>query len=345
MDEVERNPDQPAPSTPVESPRRFSPADVLKDTEIEARRDRAEPQPVRIDLSSTGSIETQQARGSPRTEPVRFHELGLIEAQRDRAAPRALGIDLRPSEAIEAQRDRPAPRPAPTPLVDLGSFEAFKARGTPSQNGHDLTPPDRVEATRDHGNSASQPVDLTPPGEIEVRRDHPVRTDVPPLPTTPGQVEVHTGDIRRRIRVVTTGVFDLIHLGHVHMLQEAKKLGDELIVIIARDETVRKMKHNPLNPEEIRRQVVEFLKPVDRAVLGKHGDIYRIIQELRPDVIALGYDQAFQEDEVKQRCRDVGVDVKVVRLPEFDHDLDSTRKIIERIQERAARNELYPREA
>lgn len=148
---------------------------------------------------------------------------------------------------------------------------------------------------------------------------------------------------RGRVRVMTTGVFDLIHLGHIHMLQAAKKHGDELVVVIARDETVLKQKHNPINPEEVRRQIVEALKPVDRAVLGHHGDIYRVVTELRPNVIALGFDQPFKETDVEAKCREHGVELKVVRLPQFDYDLDATRKIIERIGDRIARNELYSR--
>lgn len=148
---------------------------------------------------------------------------------------------------------------------------------------------------------------------------------------------------RGRVRVMTTGVFDLIHLGHIHMLEAAKKHGDELIVVIARDETVLKQKHNPINPEEVRRQIVASLKPVDAAVLGHHGDIYRVVTELKPDIIALGFDQTFKEADVEKKCREHGVEVKVVRLPQFDHDLDATRKIIERIGDRIARNELYSR--
>lgn len=148
---------------------------------------------------------------------------------------------------------------------------------------------------------------------------------------------------RGRVRVMTTGVFDLIHLGHIHMLEAAKKHGDELVVVIARDETVLKQKHNPINPEEVRRQIVAALKPVDHAVLGHHGDIYRIVGEIKPDVIALGFDQSFKEEEVERKCLEHGQKVKVVRLPQFDHDLDATKKIIERIGERIAKNELYQR--
>lgn len=155
----------------------------------------------------------------------------------------------------------------------------------------------------------------------------------------PGRVKAPTG--KRPVRVMTTGVFDLLHLGHAHMLQAAKALGDELVVVIARDETVRKMKHEPINGEEIRRQMVAAMRFVDQAVLGHHGDIYRIVTEVRPDVIALGYDQKFKEEDVRRECERRGVTCKVVRLPEFDHDLDATRKIIDRIADRLRAKDLY----
>lgn len=133
------------------------------------------------------------------------------------------------------------------------------------------------------------------------------------------------------VRVVATGVFDLIHLGHVHFLEKAKDLGDELVVIVARDSTARKMKHQPITPEGMRVELVQALKPVDRAVLGYEDDIFKIITEVRPDIIALGYDQRFDEEELKKELKKRGLRIEVVRLPHLDHDLDGTRKIIRKI--------------
>jgi len=133
------------------------------------------------------------------------------------------------------------------------------------------------------------------------------------------------------VRVVATGVFDLIHLGHVHFLEKAKDLGDELVVIVARDSTARKMKHQPITPEGMRVELVQALKPVDRAVLGYEDDIFRIITEVRPDIIALGYDQKFDEEELKRELKKRDLRINVVRLPHLDHDLDGTRKIIRKI--------------
>ena len=136
------------------------------------------------------------------------------------------------------------------------------------------------------------------------------------------------------VRVMATGVFDIIHLGHLHYLEESKKLGDELVVVVATDRTVRNRKHEPVTPERMRRELVASLKPVDSAVLGKEeGDIYEIVKELRPDVITIGFDQPFNEKELENELAKRGLKVKVVRMPHLDHDLDGTRKIIKKIIE------------
>jgi FAD synthetase len=160
-----------------------------------------------------------------------------------------------------------------------------------------------------------------------------------------GQPDPGRDGRRPHVRVMTTGVFDLLHPGHIAMLEEAAKLGDELVVVIARDESAEKEKHRPITPEEHRRRMVEALKPVSRAVLGHRGDYYRIVEELRPDVIALGFDQKYDEKAVEDKCASRGVPLKVVRLPHFVGDLDGTRKIIEKVAERAGEKSLYREKA
>ena len=136
------------------------------------------------------------------------------------------------------------------------------------------------------------------------------------------------------VRVMATGVFDIIHLGHLHYLEESKKLGDELVVVVATDETVRKRKHEPITPQKMRCELVASLKPVDRAVLGKEGgDVFDIVREVKPDIITVGYDQPFEPQALEKALADRGMHVKVVRLPHLDHDLDGTRKIIQKIVE------------
>jgi len=133
---------------------------------------------------------------------------------------------------------------------------------------------------------------------------------------------------------MATGVFDIIHLGHLHYLEESKKLGDELVVVIATDTTVRKRKHEPITPQNMRLELVASLKPVDRAILGKDsGDIFEIVKEVRPDVITIGYDQPFVESDLEKELEKRGLKVRVVRMPHLDHDLDGTRKIIKKVIE------------
>jgi FAD synthetase len=134
-------------------------------------------------------------------------------------------------------------------------------------------------------------------------------------------------------RVMASGVFDILHSGHVHYLSEAKNLGDELVVVVATDATVRRRKHMPITPEKMRLELVNSLKPVDRAVLGREGDMYKVVEEIRPDIIAIGYDQTFDEKVVEAELRKRGLDTKVVRLSHYSADLDGTRKIIQRIIE------------
>ena len=132
-------------------------------------------------------------------------------------------------------------------------------------------------------------------------------------------------------RVMASGVFDILHTGHVHYLTEAKRLGDELVVVVATDKTVRKGKHEPVTPEKMRLELVQALKPVDRAVLGHEGDMFKIVEEIRPDIIAIGYDQPYNEEMLEKNLADRGLKVKVVRLSKYSDDLNGTRKIIRKI--------------
>jgi FAD synthetase len=144
---------------------------------------------------------------------------------------------------------------------------------------------------------------------------------------------------KRRV-VLASGVFDLLHLGHVKFLEEAKKAGGknaELIVIIARDSTVQETKdRKPIMSESQRRALVESLKVVDEAVLGfENFDIGDVIDRIKPDVIALGYDQANMERRVREYVDKHGLNVKVVRVGKFEEDeLDSSSKIRQKIIEK-----------
>ena len=143
--------------------------------------------------------------------------------------------------------------------------------------------------------------------------------------------------------MLASGVFDLLHLGHVKFLEEAKKVGGknaQLLVIIARDSTVQKTKgRKPVMPENQRLALVESLRVVDEAVLGLEDfDIGDVIERVKPDVIALGYDQVDMERRVREYVNKHGLSVKVVRLGKFENDeLSSSSKIREKIVEKFAR--------
>ena len=133
------------------------------------------------------------------------------------------------------------------------------------------------------------------------------------------------------VRVMASGVFDLLHSGHLHFLEEARKLGDELVVVVATDKTVREKKHEPITNEEMRLKMVAALRPVDLAVLGKEGDMFEIVAELKPDIIALGFDQLHDINQIKGLLAEKGINAKVVRLTQLNDDLSGTRRIIKKI--------------
>ena len=135
------------------------------------------------------------------------------------------------------------------------------------------------------------------------------------------------------MKVVATGVFDIIHIGHAHFLNAAKEHGTHLTVIVANDTTVRKMKGEPILSDKRRAEVVLQIKPVDEVVIGRTGNMLDIIvEDIKPDVIALGFDQRlFTTKELENKLSDRGLDVKVVRLKEMEQDLAGSRKIISKI--------------
>jgi len=100
---------------------------------------------------------------------------------------------------------------------------------------------------------------------------------------------------------------------------------------VATDNTVRRNKHEPITPEKMRLELVSSLKPVDRAILGHEGDMFGVVAEIRPDIIALGYDQTFDEVALEKELKRRGMEIRVVRLGHYADDLNGTRKIIRKI--------------
>ena len=150
---------------------------------------------------------------------------------------------------------------------------------------------------------------------------------------------MHLGPVGRLeagqvVRVLAVGIFDLLHAGHLHYLEQARALGDELYVVVAHDETVRQRKHEPVTGHELRRRMIAGLKPVDVVVVGAPPPtpIYDILDEVQPDIICLGYDQEHAEERIRAELDRRGTQhIELRRAQGLTQDLDGTRKIIARI--------------
>jgi len=135
-------------------------------------------------------------------------------------------------------------------------------------------------------------------------------------------------------RVVAQGTFDIIHPGHLHYLKEAKTMGEELYVIVARRENVTHKKPPVLSNRQ-RRDVVSALEMVDDARVGHESDIFVPIEDIDPDVIALGFDQHHDAESIQDELRERGIDCRVKRVsgrePRYDGEILSSRDIADRI--------------
>ena len=132
---------------------------------------------------------------------------------------------------------------------------------------------------------------------------------------------------RNSLRVVLAGgVFDIIHPGHIYTLNAAKELGDVLVVVVATDNTAVKMKkRQPLHSQEQRQELVNSLSMVDLCLIGQEEDIFKTVNNVRPQIIALGYDQVHQEKFITEGCKRINLDAKVARLQSPIPDSSSSK--------------------
>jgi glycerol-3-phosphate cytidylyltransferase/FAD synthetase len=115
--------------------------------------------------------------------------------------------------------------------------------------------------------------------------------------------------------VLAGGVFDIIHPGHIYTLNAAKSLGDVLVVVVATDNTSVKMKkRRPLHTQEQRQELVNSLSMVDLCLIGQEDDIFKTVNRVRPQIIALGYDQVHQEKFIIDGCKKIDLKAEVARL-------------------------------
>ncbi|MBI2546112.1 FAD synthase [Candidatus Woesearchaeota archaeon] len=119
-------------------------------------------------------------------------------------------------------------------------------------------------------------------------------------------------------KVLVFGTFDILHPGHLYFLREAKGRGDTLVAVVALDETVKQVKgKSPQNNQEQRMENLLKTGIVDKAVLGNPGDKHLIIEQLRPDVICLGYDQKFFTENLKENLAQRGINAEIIRIGSY----------------------------
>lgn len=121
---------------------------------------------------------------------------------------------------------------------------------------------------------------------------------------------------RRQLKVVLLGgAFEIIHPGHLHAVSEARSLGNTLVVVVATDESVERNKGRPPATDQASRvALVSSLRPVDLALPGNRGSIFDILVKVRPDVVALGYDQRHSGDEIVREASKRGLKLTASRL-------------------------------
>jgi len=121
---------------------------------------------------------------------------------------------------------------------------------------------------------------------------------------------------------MTGGVFDIIHIGHVNTLSEAKEKADVLVVVVAEDKHIKKKKRKPLHSQEHRRLLVQALKPVDLAILGGEN-MKKTLERVNPDILVYGYDQ-------KAFLKPKGIDVVQLKS-KIDPKKIKTSKILKKL--------------
>ncbi|MBI4050457.1 MAG: FAD synthase [Candidatus Doudnabacteria bacterium] len=130
-------------------------------------------------------------------------------------------------------------------------------------------------------------------------------------------------------RVMVFGTFDILHPGHIYFLRQARKYGDFLIVSLARDPIVKKIKgRKPLHSEKDRADMLKSLKLVNKVVLGSKKDYIGHIVKEKPDVIVLGYDQRAFTEGLKGKLAERGLRVKIVRIRAYESRLYKSRKFL-----------------
>jgi len=112
-------------------------------------------------------------------------------------------------------------------------------------------------------------------------------------------------------KVLVAGTFDIFHMGHLYFFKEAKRFGDELIVIIASDEISKYNGKKPVHNQKERAEIVKNLKIVNEVILGDKKDIVKTIEKIKPDILCIGYDQKLPE-KIEKYCNENKIVIKKI---------------------------------
>lgn len=129
--------------------------------------------------------------------------------------------------------------------------------------------------------------------------------------------------------VLTNGCFDILHIGHIRYLEEAKNFGDILLVAVNSDSSVKRLKGNnrPVVSEIERARIIAALRVVDNVVVFEENDVCSIIRDVQPDIHCKGGD--YTEEDVPERdevIKNGGV-VKIVGGKKLRSSSDLIKKI------------------
>ncbi|MEM1946455.1 MAG: adenylyltransferase/cytidyltransferase family protein [Candidatus Caldarchaeum sp.] len=139
--------------------------------------------------------------------------------------------------------------------------------------------------------------------------------------------------------VLTTGAFDILHLGHMKMFSDAKKVGgprSKLVVLVASDRTVMRNKGRmPVFAATERKKMLEFLKPVDKVIIGYDPlSFEKVLKKVKPDIVAFGYDQKKIKKAFVKFCRERGYKVRVVTLRKHKVNPMSSSDVLRKVLRR-----------
>lgn len=130
--------------------------------------------------------------------------------------------------------------------------------------------------------------------------------------------------------ILAFGTFDVLHIGHIHYLKQARKIAkdDKLIVIVSRDKNAFKFKHKKLiHNENERLEIIQNLRIVDKAILGSKDNIYLSVKRVNPKIVVLGYDQAPSDEILAEKFRKYKISAKIIRARPFEQETKKSSKI------------------